>query len=157
MTWTDCSCRYLQKERGVQIALVAIFKNGLDQNQRIALFTFSNTRAILSLWKSDSLFLRVGFAPFWRGNWKLELKIHIKLFGFAFIKNKREWFALHCSHHSLQKEWNEQCALLKGAKEQFTLFCQKTTDSLKKPKSEFPTLSFSFSEKICLMNVQVNL
>ena len=74
VTWTDRSCRYLQKERGVQIALVAIFKNGLDQNQRIALFTFSNTRAILSLWKSDSLFLRVGFAPFWRENWKQGLK-----------------------------------------------------------------------------------
>ena len=150
-------CRSLQKERYERISLVTLFKRAARAKWVKLSFHFSNTRAISSLWKSDSLFLRVGFAPFWRGNWKLELKIHIKLFGFAFIKNKREWFTLHCSHHSLQKEWNEQCALLKGAKEQFTLFCQKTTDSLKKPKSEFPTLSFSFSEKICLMNVQVNL
>ena len=49
------------------------FKEQQEQNEWVALFTFSNTRAIHSLWKSNLLFLREGFAPFWRENWKLDL------------------------------------------------------------------------------------
>ena len=68
----------------------------LEQNEQIALFTFLNTRAICSLWKSHLLYLRVGFAPFWRENWKLYFKIYITLFGFASIN--RERFAIRHSN-----------------------------------------------------------
>ena len=44
------------------------------------------------------------------------------------------------------KRANRAIRSLKRVKEQFTLFCQKTSDSLEKPKSEFPTLSLTLYE-----------
>ena len=82
------------------------------------------TESLFSLfeYKSDSLLMKEQFTLFKIGKtaWTLDLKIYIRLFGFVFIKTKRE-----------------QIALLKRAQERFTLFCQKTSNSHIKPKSEF--------------------
>ena len=132
-----------------------------EPNELIALFTFSNTRASCSLWKSDSLFLRVGFTPFWKENFKLDLKFFITLFSFAFHRSscsfkkgveskvlssffaKRAMRAIYSHLSSLfTKKRKERFTLLKRVKEWFTFYCQKTSDSHEKPKSEFPTLIF---------------
>ena len=63
-----CSCNSLLKERQDRIALylksnsrMSLFiKVRQEQNERSALFTFSNTRTICSLRKSDSFFLTLG-------------------------------------------------------------------------------------------------
>ena len=73
------------KEQCEQFAPVALFKRATRAKSTIA---------IRFLLKSDLLFLRVGFASFWRENWKLELKIYITLFSFVVIKNKWERIAL---------------------------------------------------------------
>ena len=67
------------KEQCEQFAPVALFKRATRAK---------STRAIRSLLKSDLLFLRVGFASFWRENWQLDLKIYITLFSFVlfFVK-----------------------------------------------------------------------
>ena len=96
-SWLFSSCRSLLKEQQERITLVALYKKSemsksfsslflkerLEQNEQIALFTFSTTRAIRSLWKSDSLFLRVQGAllscSFLKKNWKLDWKIYITL------------------------------------------------------------------------------
>ena len=69
---------------------------------------------------------RVGIVSFWRENWKIDLKIYITHFGFAFIKRTKESESLFYS---------------KRQQERFPLFCKKKTSNLhEKPKSEFPTL-----------------
>ena len=96
-------------------------KERLEQNERIALFTLSNTRVILSLWKSDPLFLRVGFAPFWREKWKLDYNILFTFFGFAFYCSSCSFKKSDKSNLLFQKEWQEQFALLKKRQEQVAL------------------------------------
>ena len=117
-------------------------KEQLEQNERIALLNFSNTRAICSLWKSNSLFLRVLFAPFWRENWKLDLYHTFWLCSRLGL----------CSLRSFQKERKELFALLKRAKKQFTLFCQKNKRFAWKTKDRSPwvgNINCPESAKLC--------
>ena len=129
----------LLKEQRERIALIALYKK--SDKEGIALFTYSNTRAIRFLWKSDWLFSRIGFAPFWRENGKLDLQIYITLFGFSFIKRKREPIALFKkamrakrSCRSLKKERREWFALVGNKKE------SKKSDSLLRAKERFALL-----------------
>ena len=105
--------------------------------------------------------------PFFKRKLKTELKIYITLFGFAFIK-KRERITLHHSSRSLPKERKERVTLvalqkktkrkiclLKRAKERLALFCQKTSDSHEKPKSEFWTLIFRVQQSHIYSNTTV--
>ena len=86
-------------------------KERLEQNEQIALFIFSNTRAIHTLWKSDSRFLRVGFRLC--SFLKRKLKTYITLFGFAVrVRN-----SLFCSHRSFKRATRairSYCSLQKG-------------------------------------------
>ena len=81
-------------------------KERLEQNEQIALFIFSNTRAIHTLWKSDSRFLRVGFRLC--SFLKRKLKTYITLFGFAVrVRN-----SLFCSRRSFNKSDKSDSLLL---------------------------------------------
>ena len=93
----------------------------------IAPYTFSNTRAIHSIWKKDSLFLKVGFAPFWRENWKLDFTIYCisHFLIFDFVKNKKEWRERFTLVALWKEFFKERFALLKRAKEHFALFVKK--------------------------------
>ena len=80
----NSSCPSLQKKWGSKSLPLLFLKEQLEPNEWIAFFDFSNTRVIRSLWKRDSLFFKRGLCSFLKG----------KLFGFAFIKKKKEWIAL---------------------------------------------------------------
>ena len=104
-----------------RIALVALFKRATRAKWADLSFTFTQERFAL-VWKSDSLFVRVGFAPFYifsvnhiscacRGEKKCCTLLNSYEERFALVKKRREQFAL--------------VALLKRAKDIFGFFVKK--------------------------------
>ena len=71
-------------------------------------------------------------------------KIYITLFSFAFIKETKEneplFIALVALLRRASRAIPSHCSLQKERRERFAVFCQKTSDSHKKPESEFPTM-----------------
>ena len=98
------------------------------QKEQIAHFTFSNTRAICYFSECE--------------NWKQGLAIYITPFGFTFFY-KKESDENNSLLLLLKKRVKRVIHSFKKPKERFSLFCQKTSDSHKKSKSEFPNLSQS--------------
>ena len=90
-TRANRSCHSLHKKQE-RIALVALFKRVTGAKWVDHSFHFFEHKSDSLFMKERFTLLRVGFAPFWRENWKLDLKIYITLFVFAFIK--KEWIAL---------------------------------------------------------------
>ena len=110
MTLRTCNQQYFHLSSGLGIrSFVTLFERGdrsNKQKERIVLFTFSNTR-LFTLFKDDSLFLRVG-------KLKTGLKNLYHTFWLRYYNNKREWIALFkrakraiCSFLS-KNEWFSQ-------------------------------------------------
>ena len=114
----------------------SLLKERLEQNEWITLFTFSNTRATPYLWRSNTLFLRVGFATFWRVNWKLDLKIY-NTFWLYFYKKKSELLFFRKAERV-----NRSCRSFKKIVNHYSHSFKKrvnrSSHSLKKRESLFP-------------------
>ena len=122
-----------------------------------SLFSLFRTQGpISSSRKSNSLFLRVGFAPFWSKNWKLDLKIYFTLFGFAFFQKqnrgncysllfllitKRAKRAIHSHYDSLSLRFT----LIKKSERVICSFCKKE-QLARKTKERIPNPILFFSK-----------
>ena len=107
--------------------------------------------------------------PFLKRKRKTELKNLYHTFWFAFIYKKKESESLFIIHLALyqkreksdspsllfKKKTKREICLLKRAKERLALFCQKTSDSHEKPKSEFWTLIFRVQQSHIYSNTTV--
>ena len=126
-------------------ALVALLKRAIRSHRSEELakwadrfFTFSNTRAIHSLWKSDLLFLRVGklntglknlYHTFWLCFKKKIERITL------FLKATRAIALI-----TLLKRATRAILSFTKSERAICSFLSKTIDLHKKPKSKFPTL-----------------
>ena len=116
--------------------LVVLFVQSDESDSLPSLFSKNDLSKVIHSFhfiehKSDSLFLRVGFAPFWRENWKLDLKFFFTLFGFAFIKKESNllFIALQRSSHSFKRErftlHRSSCSVKKSDESDLLFFVKK--------------------------------
>ena len=98
------------------------------------------------------------------GNWNLDIKIHITLFGFDFTKKSKSLFQKGdesiCLSSLFTKRVKRAICSFKKSERAICSLCQKTSDSNEKPKSKFPTLILTMAMVKLNMNpkmVSINL